>query len=97
MLPLILGLGENVCFVKKFNVALKGLRIRAMHEANTLLDILVDNSVIIPSLSGFEKMIYDQNVQKLQIVLFFAFCIASILNMVGVKSPSTPSTLPQVV
>ncbi len=25
------------------------LRIRAMHEANTAQDILVDNSVIIPS------------------------------------------------
>ncbi len=47
---------------------LLGLRIRAMHEANTaLLDILVDNSVIIPSLwsvgqkgflSDFEKMVY---------------------------------------
>ncbi len=42
------------------------LRIRAMHEANTaLLDIFVDNSIITSWITG-------QNVQKLQILLFFA-------------------------
>ncbi len=39
---------------QKCNLKIANLRIRAMHEANTaLLDILVDNSVIIPS---FERL-----------------------------------------
>ncbi len=57
------------------------LRIPAMHEANTaLLDILVDNSVV-----GFEKdglLAELQNVQKLQILLFFTSYIAGILKII---------------
>ena len=52
-----------------------------MHEANTaLLDILVDNSVV-----GFEKdglLAELQNVQKLQILLFFTSYIAGILKII---------------
>ncbi len=57
-----------------------------MHEANTaLLDILVDNSVIIPSFqnrtSTFISWLTGQNVQKLQILTFFTSYIAGILKV----------------
>ena len=63
------------------------LRIRAMHEANTaLLDILVYNSVIIPLYHLFKRWftscITGQNVQKLQILQFFASYIAHILKFI---------------
>ncbi len=56
------------------------LRIRAMHEANTaLLDILVDNSVIIPkgSLSDFEKVVYYLNSRPEcpEVADFAVFCV----------------------
>ncbi len=54
-----------------------------MHEANTaLLDILVDNSVIIPSFQNrtSTSRMTGQNVQKLQILLFFTSYIAGILK-----------------
>ncbi len=52
-----------------------------MHEANTaLLDILVDNSVIT-----------GQNVQKLQILLFFTSYIARILKMKNFKNFKAPA------
>ncbi len=50
-----------------------------MHEANTaLLGILVDNSVIIPESRARARK--WQNVQKMQILLFFASYIACILK-----------------
>ena len=58
-------------WLRKFwlNGRITDLRIRAMHEANSaLLEILVDNSVIIPSF------------QKLLILLFFTSYIAGILK-----------------
>ncbi len=55
------------------------------HEANTaLLDILVDNSLIIPSLSDFETMVYKLNYRpecpEVADFAVFASYIARILN-----------------